>query len=250
MKRLLILTLLALPAAAGAQELNEADLDAVPAQKTEEPAGATLKRPDSPAILAELSTALRLSSKQEERISAAVEKKTKEFDKLMKEYEKNLAEEKKWLYRTNESRHGMVKINRGMPDLVREFLDDEQRDSFDRLLEAKRKPAPAVAEAAPAPAAGKPVRKRRLVRRKKVAGRAPAAAAAPAAPAPEEPGQVLVDKDSSAVPPAPPKKKRVLKKRPITKSEPPASEYSEELQGSKPGDEEPEPDEADAGSYP
>ena len=250
MKRLLILTLLALPAAAAAQELNEADLDAVPAQKTEE-AAAVLKRPDSPAILAELSTALRLSSKQEERISAAIDKKTKEFDKLMKDYEKNLAEEKKWLYRVNESRHGMVKINRGMPDLVREFLDDEQRDSFDRLLEAKRKPAPAVVEAAPAPAAGKPVRKRRLVRRKKVAGRAPAAAAAPAeAAAAEETGQVLVDKDPAAVPPAPPRKKRVLKKRPITKSEPPASEYSEELQGSKPGDEEPDPDEADAGSYP
>lgn len=248
MKKLLILTLLALPAFAGAQELNEADLDAVPVQKTEEAAGATLKRPDSPAILAELSTALRLSSKQEERISAAVDKKTKEFDRLMKEYEKNVAEEKKWLYRVNESRHAMVKINRGMPDLVREFLDDEQRDSFDKMLEAKRKPAPApaVAEAAPAPAAGKPVKKRRLVKRKKVAGQAPAAEAAAA----EEPGQVMVDKEPAAQPPAAPKKKRVLKKRPITKSEPPAAEYSEQLEGSKPDGSEPEPEEEDAGSYP
>ena len=260
MKRLLILTLLALPAAAAAQALNAADLDAVPAVKSEEGAPETLRRPDSPAILAELSTALRLSSKQEERISAAVNRKTKEFDRLMKDYDKNLIEEKKWLYKVNESRHGMVKINREMPDLVREFLDDEQRQAYDKLLEAKRKPAPAAAAAAAQEGpAVKPVKKRRLVRRKKVPGQAAAAAAAvkpapaavqPAEDAAEEPGQVMVDKDST--PPAPPKKKRVLKKRPLTKDAPPVAEYSEKLEGSKPEGQESEEDEEeeDAGSYP
>lgn len=264
MNRLLILTLLALPAAAPAQELNAASLDAVPGLKAEEAALAEpLKRPDAAAIMAELSTALRLSSKQEERISAAIAKKTKEFDRLMKEYDKNSTEEKKWLYKVNENRHGMVRINQEMPDLVREFLDDEQRQSYDGLLETKRKPAPAPAvdeaPAAQAAPAAKPGRKRRLVRRKKVPGKAgaavPAAAAQPAAEAAgEEPGQVMVDKDAApSAQPAQPKKKRVLKKRPLTKGTPPVDEYGEQLEGSKPANgqtAQPEPDEGAAGSYP
>lgn len=237
MIKLLILTLLALPAAAAAQSLSTANLDeAAPAAAAADPdAAEVLKRPDAPAVMAELSTALRLSSKQEERISAAINKKTREFDKLMKEYEKNSAEERKWRTRTNESRYGMLKINRGMPDLVREYLDDEQRDTFDRLVEARRKPAPAPAAVAPAPegqAPAKPVKKRRLVRRKKVkapgAQPAPAAAGAEAAPA-----------------------RKAAKRRPAA---PPAAEEAAQPEG--PGDAvpppapEPEEEEVDAGSYP
>ncbi len=258
MNILLMLTLLALPAAAAAQGLSTASLDeAAPAAAPEEPAAdAPLKRPDAPAMMAELSAALRLSSKQEERISAAIGRKTKEFDRLMKEYEKNSAEEKKWRARTNESRYGLQKINRDMPDLVREYLDDEQRQAFDRLLESRRKPAPAaaVAPAADAQAPAKPGKKRRLVKRKKAKGAPGARPAAPAGAA--EDGGVMVDKDavpnSQPAEPAEPRKKAV-KKRPLTKSEPPADEYNEQLEGAtdagqaKPAEEEPE---EDAGSYP
>lgn len=254
MNRLLILTLLALPAAAAAQGLSTASLDeAAPAAAAEEPAAeAPLKRPDAPAMMAELSSALRLSSKQEERISAAIGRKTKEFDKLMKDYEKNSAEEKKWRARTNESRYGLQKINRGMPDLVREFLDDEQRQAFDRLLEARRKPAPAAAEVAPAPSGqgpAKPARKRKLVRRRKLKGAPGARPAAPPAGAAEE-GGVVVDKDIVPVAQPPEPRKKAAKKRPSAAAqeeepapEPPADESALPAQ-------EPEPEEEDAGSYP
>ena len=146
MKKLLISALLLLPAAAYAQELSRTELEAMPARGPEEAAPAP--RPDAQKIMSDISTALRLSSKQEERIAAAVGKKAAEFDKLMREYEKNLAEEKKWRYKMNESRHGLLRISRDMPDTVREFLDDEQRESFDAMLEGRKKPAagPAVAE--------------------------------------------------------------------------------------------------------
>jgi hypothetical protein len=257
MKKLLVMTLLALPAAAAAQELNSADLDApaAPAQASAEAAD-TLKRPDAAAIMADLSSALRLSSKQEERISAAISKKSKEFDRLMKDYEKNSAEEKKWRVRTSENRYGMLKINREMPDLVREFLDDEQRQTYDGILEARRKPAPAPAAPAavePAagtqPAKGKLVKKRKLVRRKKVKGNRPGAA--PAAGA-EEPGQVMVDKD--AVPntqPAEPK--AAAKKRPISAPQPDPDEYDGKLEGADAAGQNGqagEDAEEDAGSYP
>ncbi len=266
MKRLLILTLLSMPAAAAAQELNKTDLDSAP-----DPAAAaaalqapeTLQRPDAPALMSELSAALRLSSKQEDRISTAIKKKTTEFDKLMKEYDKNSVEEKRWLYKVNENRHGMVKINKEMPDLVREFLDDEQRQAYDKLLEAKRRPAVAPAEAAaveaapsPQDTAVKPVKKRRLVRRKKVKGAAavPAAETAPAAAkaeAGDEAGQVMVDGDT--VPNSQPatKKKRVLKKRQLAKdASSERNDISEDLAGSKPTGKESSSDDEDAGSYP
>ena len=253
MNKLLILTLLALPAAAAAQELSTANLEgAAPAAAQAAPAADQLKRPDAPAMMAELSSALRLSSKQEDRISAAIGKKTKEFDRLMKEYEKNSAEEKKWRARTNENRYGLQKINRDMPDLVREFLDDEQRENFDKLLEARRKPAPAPAEtvqAAKGPPPGGPAKKRRLVKRKKVKG-APGARPAEGA---EEGGGVVVDKDAapSAQPPEP--RKKAAKKRPVSKGEPQAEEpdepqeASEDAGQSKPAE---EYEEEDAGSYP
>jgi hypothetical protein len=228
MIKTILSALLLLPAAAYSQELSKIDLEAMPGLG--ETRGEAVQRPDSRKIMSELSSALRLSSKQEDRIGAAVRKKTAEFEKLMKEYDQNAAEEKKWRFKMNENRYAMLKINKDMPDLVREFLDDEQREAYDAMLAAARKPAAADEEAAAAP---KPARKKVLVRRKKGA-----AAAAPGAE--EEAGQVMVDKEAAR--PAL-KKKRVLRKKaapapapapaPEPEAEEPIEDYGE-----------------DAGSYP
>ncbi|OGR37527.1 MAG: hypothetical protein A2X29_00490 [Elusimicrobia bacterium GWA2_64_40] len=219
MMKMIISALLLLPAAAYCQGLSKTDLEAMPGLG--EPRGEAVQRPDARKIMSELSSALRLSSKQEDRIGAAVRKKTAEFEKLMKDYDRNAAEEKKWRFKMNENRYAMVKINKDMPDLVREFLDDEQREAYDAMLEAANKPAAEAEEAAAAP---KPARKKVLVRRKKGA-----AAVAPAGE--EEAGQVMVDKEA----PRPGmKKKRVLKKKaapapaPAPAPEPPAEPEAEE----------------------
>lgn len=199
MKKILVCALLGLPAAVYCQELTTVELGGAPAmQEPEAGASEALQRPDAQRIMSGLSAELRLSSKQEERIGAAVRKKTEEFEKLMREYEKNSAEEKKWRYKANESRYGMARIHRELPDTVREFLDDEQREAYDRLLEAERKPAaPAVAAQESAP---KPAKKKKLVRRRKV--QAPAGE--------DEAGQVMVDGDT---PKPAPGKKRVLRRK-------------------------------------
>ena len=124
MRKIIISALLLLPAAAYSQGLSKTDLEAMPGLG--EPRGEAVQRPDARKIMSELSSALRLSSKQEDRIGAAVRKKTAEFEKLMKDYDRNAAEEKKWRFKMNENRYAMVKINKDMPDLVREFLDDGQ----------------------------------------------------------------------------------------------------------------------------
>jgi hypothetical protein len=252
MKTLLVSFLLALPAAVSAQDLNNADLDSLPgsaamkAAAAEDSAG-PVQRPDSAKIMAELSATLRLSSKQEERISAAVNKKSSEFDKLMKEFEKNSVEEKKWRYKMNETRHRMQTITRDMPDTVRDYLDDEQRQTYDGMLEAASKPAPAEAPALepgrPAPEAGavKVLKKRRVLRRKKAA----------AAPAGDEAGQVMVDKEPAAAKP-PVKKRRVLRRKAAPT---PAAVPAEDIPAGKPAGAQPTgkeapPAEEDAGSYP
>jgi len=228
MRKIIISALLLLPAAAYSQGLSKTDLEAMPGLG--EPRGEAVQRPDARKIMSELSAALRLSSKQEDRIGAAVRKKTVEFEKLMKEYDRNAAEEKKWRFKMNENRYAMLKINKDMPDLVREFLDDEQREAYDAMLEAANKPA---AEAAAPAAAPKPARKKVLVKRKKGA-----AAVVPASE--EEAGQVMVDRETAR--PAM-KKKRVLKKKaaPAPAPEPPAEPEAEEPMEDY-GDE--------AGSYP
>jgi len=248
MKKLLIAALLCLPAAGYAQDLSKTELDEAPvsrAEKTEAADAAPVQRPDARKIMSELSTALRLSSKQEERIAAAVGKQSAAFDKQMKEFEKNAAEEKKWRYKMNESRFNMVKINRDLPDVIREFLDDDQRQSYDELLEAGKKPA-ALEQAAPGSEEGapKPAKKKRLIKRKKLPAGAPAAAQGE-----EEAGQTMVDKE---VTPAPRKMKRVLKKK-APKAEPAVEETpaaEEEPAGAKPTGKEAAPEEEDAGSYP
>lgn len=269
MKTLLVSFLLALPAAAAAQDLNNADLENLPglaamkAAAAEDNAG-PVQRPDAEKIIAELSTSLRLSSKQEERVSSAIGKKSAEFDKLMKEFEKNSAEEKKWRYKMNETRHAMQTITRDLPDTVREYLDDEQRQTYDGMLEAKARPTraetPALEPGRPAPEAGavKPLKKRRVLKRKKIApagaestGPEAAAPAAAAAPAEEEAGQVMVDKEPAAAKP-PAKKRRVLRKKAVPA---PAAAPAEDIEtgepaGAQPTGKEAPPPEEDAGSYP
>ena len=242
MKTFLVLALLALPAAAWSQELSKTELDESPAAKSAAIEAADtlepVQRPDAQKIMSELSAALRLSSKQEDRISTSINKRMSQFDKLMKEYEKNVAEEKKWRYKMNASRHEMVKLNRELPDAIREFLDDDQRQSYDELLEARKPKAAALEQGAAGEAgAAKPVKKKKMLRRKKLP------AGETAAPAEEEAGQTMVDKE---VQPAP-KKKKMLKKKPAPKAE--AAE-EEEPAGAKPTGKEAPADEGDAGSYP
>ncbi|MDA8132407.1 MAG: hypothetical protein M0011_12970 [Elusimicrobia bacterium] len=224
MRKLLISALLLLPAAGYSQ-----GTDAEGWPKMLEP----VKRPDPQVIMGDLSTSLKLSSKQEERISGALKKKSAEFDKLMKEYDGNAEEEKKWRIKANEVRHEMAKVSSSIPDTIREYLDDEQRESFDALVEAKKKPA-AAAAAAEDEQAPKPVKKRRLVRRKK-------AAPAAAAPTPaEEEGGVMVDSEAP--------KKRPVRKKPAPKAKSPAAE--EVPAAEEPPASEEAPEEAAPGAYP
>lgn len=257
MKTLLVSLLLILPAGISAQDLNKADLEDLPGfaagkAAQAEDAAAPVQRPDADKIMSELSSGLRLSSKQQDRISAAVNKKTAEFDKLMKEFEKNAAEEKKWRYKMNETRHGMQTITRDIPDTVREFLDDEQRQTYDGMLDAGKKPAApagpqALEQGKPAPEDGavRPAKKRRLVKRRKVS----AADAAPVpAQAEEDAGQVMVDKEPAAPQPAA-RKKRVLRRK-AAHAAPAADIGAGEPAGAKPTGKEAPAAEEDAGSYP
>ncbi|OGR45362.1 MAG: hypothetical protein A2X35_03725 [Elusimicrobia bacterium GWA2_61_42] len=240
MKKLIILALLAVPASVFAQELASTDLENLPGAAETAAAAPdgdeAVQRPDPARLMSEISSALRLSSKQEDRISAAVNKKAADFDKLLKDHEKSSAEEKKWRYKMNEARHAMQKINRNMPDTVREFLDDEQRQAFDGLIAAKSRPARGEAldeRSAAGEGAVKPLKKKRVLRRKKL----------PAAD--EDAGQVMVDKDSGAAQPALRKKRVLRKKAPAQGTDAPADEPA----GSKPTGKEAAAEE-DAGSYP
>ena len=269
MKKIVVLTMLALPAAAFAQGegrgllgVDEPAVGQAPAEP-EAPAaadeGEPAQRPDASRLMSEISAPLRLSSKQEERISSAVSKKAAEFDKRMKEFEKASAEERSWRFKMNEARHAMQKIDRDLPDTVRDYLDDEQREAYDALLAPKEKPArpePSVAAAPAEEAAPKAVKKRRMVRRKKapaaVRGAAPAAPGAEAPAAEEEGGQVMVDKESA---PAPKKRRLVRRKKvpsaPAAKPAPaqePAAEPAPEKPAAPAADQAAQ--DADGGYYP
>ena len=145
MKKMIIAAALAWPfASAVAQNQHHALLDSLPGlgrEPKEEPAIEAAQRPDSQKLVWELA-ALRLSSKQEERLMGAIDKETKKFDKLTKEYDKTSAEEAKWRFKAEGQRQGLLKINQGLPDLIREYLDEEQRQSYNAMLDAKNKPAP------------------------------------------------------------------------------------------------------------
>lgn len=220
MNKLILAALLCLPAAAWSQE--------EPAKPAADEIGAPPPaRPNPQKIMAEISAALRLSSKQEDRIAAAVNKRAQEFDKLMREYERSSAEEKKWRFKMNDARRDMVKLTRDLPDTVREFLDDEQNETFDEMLAEKR-------GAAPAAAAEAPKAKRKVLKRKK----APAPEAAPAEEGAGEEG-VMVDSEKPA-----PKKKLVKRKKAAAPAEEAATEAA------KPAEKEAPPAEEEAGSYP
>ena len=264
MKKILMLALLALTTAAYSQELSKAELDEVPGMKDKKAEAAEsdepVMRPDAQKTMAELSTALKLSTKQTERLFASINKKREQFDKLMAEYEKNAAEEKKWRFKMNANHYEMVKLNRELPDTIREELDDDQKQSYAQLLEAAKKPAAPAAAIEQAPAAEenapKPARKKRLVRRKKIPAGGAAAPAVESAAQSEEEGQVLVDKGSPGDRPAP-RKKRVLRKKAVPRLEPAAAEEpveepvtEEEPAGAKPTGKEAAPVEEDPGSYP
>jgi len=288
MKKLIIAAALAWPfALAGAQDQPTALLDSLPGlgrEPKEGPvaaadsaggprqAGVTeaVQRPDLQKTILELS-ALRLSSKQEERLSGAIGRKTEEFDRLMNEYDKTSAEEKKWRSKADSQRQELLKINQAMPDLIRDYLDEEQRQSYNAMLDAKNKPAiaetPAASDEIIAP---KPVKKRRVLRKKRrlpapaeaAVGATPPSAAgggaippapASAVPAEDEPGQVMVDKEQGALEQPVRKKRRVLRKKVAVPAKAPAPAediMANELPGEAPTGNQPPAAEEDAGSYP
>lgn len=243
---------------------------------SDDPAQAGIQRPDAKRIISELSPALRLSSKQEDRIGGAITKKSKEFDKLLKEYDKAAAEEKRCREKVETLKSRMRNINKSIPDVIKDQLDDEQIQNFNDILEARKKragaenPAGAEIKEGGRPAGAGPAKKKKLIRKKKkrpAAGRSadqdadPAEAAVGAAgsvSAPEEePGTTMVDSEQSAEPRLPArKKKKVLKKkaRPAAPVEAPAEDAAEDepAGAAATGREVPEEAPADegVGSYP
>ncbi|MEI7480814.1 MAG: hypothetical protein WCK75_00545 [Elusimicrobiota bacterium] len=207
-------------------------------------AEADIQRPDSQKVLADLSADLRLSTKQEQRIKSAVDKKSKNFDKLFKEYDKASAEEKKWRFKVNELKYEMTRISKDLPDAIREFLDDDQRQTYDAMLAARKKPAEASVDAS------KPVKKRKVIKRKKAKAGGESAAPLPT-DIDEEAGQVVVDK-APAADQAAPRKKRALKKKAAPAVQEPVDDImADEPAGAKPtGKESPAEADEDAGSYP
>jgi hypothetical protein len=269
MKKVIISALLAWPfALAAAQDQSLSLLDSLPGlgrEPKEESVTEAPQRPDPQKTIGELSS-LRLSSKQEERLLAAMGKKTKEFDKLMEEYNATSYEEKKWRSKADGQRQELLTINQDMPDLIRGYLDEEQRQSYNDMLDAKNKPAPkeepAITEK-PAVydeiAAPKPVKKRRVLRKKRRLP-VPTGAAIPTAPdkaalvpGDDEHGQVMVDKEQGAPNPPIRKKRRILKRKTAASAKAPAP--AEDIMSNKPvvaqpsGNQAPASEE-DAGSYP
>jgi len=268
MKKLLIAAVLAWPFAAAeaqAPSPSPALLESLPGlsdEQKEEPETAQVQKPDAQKIMSELFV-LRLSSKQEQRIASAIDKKAKEFDKLARDYDRTSGEEKKWRYKMNEQRYQLLKITQGMPDLVRDYLDEEQRQTYDAMLDTKNKPAAGDEAAVTRPSApaseaavSKPVKKRRVLRKKRPAlppavGAALPAAEAAAVPAEDEPGQVMVDGEQPARKPAARKKKVLRKKAAAPISSSPAGDVAtDEPAGSGSSDKEAPAPEEDAGSYP
>ncbi|HNT97183.1 MAG TPA: hypothetical protein PKK31_02830 [Elusimicrobiales bacterium] len=185
MNRMILLPACLAAAALLAPVSFAADLEVPP-----EPGALSVSRPEAGAVITDLGGRLKLSARQEERISGAIQKQTRDFDTIFKEYEAAAAEEKKWRYRMNETRYRLSLISRGIPDLVREYLDEEQREAFDELLEERRRTLAEMKQSAQPPekpAEAKPRPKKKvLVRKKKAPSKAKPAPAAPAAPAPAE----------------------------------------------------------------
>jgi hypothetical protein len=273
MRKTFVLAVLLLPGLSlSAQELPPG-LPGISSGDTPAAEEAAIQRPDAIRILADLGPELRLSASQEQRITKVVDKKGEEFDVMFGEYEKAEAEEKQWRYKVNDLKHRLGGINGSIPDGIRDLLDDEQRQNFDTLLEARRNPQPAAPSEAvsgtnpeTSVAAPKHLKKKRLIKRKKLppAGAAAAmpAQSAPAAAVPVgEDGQTMVDNDSSPVRKPARKKRRVLRRKitpaaPVVPAAPAAPAAAPAVAApSEPAEAAPAPEETpaaeeDAGSYP
>ena len=116
----------------------------------------TIRRPESTRIVLSISTKLRLSTKQEERITNALKKETRKFDKAFDSYRMAEEKEKKWRAEMNNLRYDMLKINMGISDVVRDYLDEEQKEIFDTMIEQRMAPKKT------------PKKKRKRVKRKRV----------------------------------------------------------------------------------
>lgn len=127
----------------------------------------TIKKPDSEEIVAYLTMPLRFSSKQENRIKAALKNIEKKFGKLSREHALAVTEAKKWRFKISDLRYEMNKLNKTIPDTIRPLLDSEQREKFDQMLaQGQKKKVLKKASAG----AGKPIRKKReRIRKKKLA---------------------------------------------------------------------------------
>jgi hypothetical protein len=105
-----------------------------------------IRRPEADRIVLSISTKLKLSTRQEERIADALKKETRKFDKTFDAYQAAEEKEKKWRSEMNELRHDMLSINMGISNVIRDYLDEEQRESFDKMVEQRMTPKKKVSK--------------------------------------------------------------------------------------------------------
>ncbi|MBU4491321.1 MAG: hypothetical protein KKD69_02550 [Euryarchaeota archaeon] len=103
-----------------------------------------ISRPEADKIVLSVSTKLKFSAKQEERITDALKKETSKFDKTFDDYRIAEEKEKKWRSEMNNLRYEMFRINMGIPNVIRDYLDEEQKEAFDRMIEEKMAPQKAL----------------------------------------------------------------------------------------------------------
>ncbi|MBU2530573.1 MAG: hypothetical protein KKD35_05985, partial [Elusimicrobia bacterium] len=99
-----------------------------------------IQRPQADKIVLSISTKLKLSTKQEERIGDALKKETQKFDKTFEDYTEAEEKEKKYRAEMNEFRHEMLLINMGITNVIRDYLDEEQKEAFDTMIEQRMAP--------------------------------------------------------------------------------------------------------------
>ena len=150
-KIILLVAVILLPSLTMGGEIKKEIKDPMKDRKLE------IRRPDADKIILSVSAKLKLSSKQEERIGSAIKKQAREFDNIFENYQDAEEKEKKWRFEMNEFRYEMFKISTGITDLIREFLDKEQRETLDKMIEARMTPKKAKRK----------VKKRRRVKSKK-----------------------------------------------------------------------------------
>ena len=134
-KVVLIFAIFFLPLCIGANEVTIKDMPDPMAKRR-----LKVQRPDGEKLLLAISAKLKLSSKQQERILKAINKETEKFDDIFKEYKKAREQEKKWRFKMNELRHRMLKLNMNIPEVLRQFLDEEQKEVFDTMIENSMAP--------------------------------------------------------------------------------------------------------------